>query len=326
MKKISLIAFAALVALCSCSKQSVDPFRAGVCIGYVEVGSAAGQLSVSVETANGWSISCPQEWLHFDVTAGEGNSAFTAYFTSNESDILSLRHSRVAKVAVRLHDGLVADTLYVCQHGFINDPVPVKVETDPAIRLEVDTKAVTTLEIVCCNSDGASQQDVVDWACGTADVALVDGKVYGEAEDMGFAACDYAGLDAEQEYEAFKQLIRSTLNDSANNCAQWVIGGSMYHLSMMQTGYASTPAWYPADALSDDFRSDRYAWQNNLSDVLWMKNKDYIVTYSDGQGHAWAADYVYVSASVLAKVVDAALVDAPVAGMTHKAIRITLKY
>ena len=92
----------------------------------------------------------------------------------------------------------------------------------------------------------------------------------------------------------------------------------------MQTDYAATPAWYPQTTADSRLRSDIYAWQNNLYDCAWMYKQDYISTWTDAEGNAFCADYVYASVSVFAKVESVELIK--VEGLAHKAIKVTLKY
>ena len=118
-------------------------------------------------------------------------------------------------------------------------------------------------------------------------------------------------------------LNLETENQSGND---WIVCGQMYHYSAMQVGYQNTPSWYPSNASGDEFRADRYAWQNNLYDLLWMKTQGWVETYTDADGHSWQADYVYVGASVLDKVSSVEVLSAPVQGMLHKPIEVLLKY
>ena len=103
-----------------------------------------------------------------------------------------------------------------------------------------------------------------------------------------------------------------------------MIGGQLYHFSMMQTAYPATPSWYPSDIDASEFDSDRYAWNNNLYDCLWMSERDFVTTWTSETG-SYMADYVYVSRDVLATISEVQRLD-PVYGMTHNPIKITLKY
>ena len=92
----------------------------------------------------------------------------------------------------------------------------------------------------------------------------------------------------------------------------------------MQTDYQKTPEGYPQSTADPRLMSDIYAWQNNLYDCLWMYEQDYVQTWTDDDGNSFCADYIYASVSVFTKVESVELID--VEGLTHKAIRLTLKY
>ena len=92
----------------------------------------------------------------------------------------------------------------------------------------------------------------------------------------------------------------------------------------MQTDYPSTPDWYPQTTEDPRFRSDIYAWQNNLYDSVWMYNQDFVSTYTDAEGQSYSADYIYVTGSVFAMLTSVQLLD--VEGLSHKPVKLTLKY
>lgn len=330
MKKLILILSALAVLAPSCSRDDapVSPFGAGVCIAKADVGAAAGQLSVSVETAGMWRVSSDAPWLGFDVAGGKGNGAFTVYFTSNESDITHLMKTRTARIALCLDDTMVADTLVLVQQGFISEQPSVDVKADPAVKVEIDSRAVVSRTLLCLSRTGADNISALDgWiASQNADYTVIDGSVTAADDEFNIVGCNFGELDPDTEFTTFKTVIDNTMNASFDTGADWIVAGQMYHYSMMQTGYPQTPAWYPKDAEGPEFRSDRYAWQNNLYDVLWMKNKKFLSTYTDDAFHSWCADYVYVSASVLAKVSDIEILPVPVEGMEHKPLKLTLKY
>ena len=107
--------------------------------------------------------------------------------------------------------------------------------------------------------------------------------------------------------------------------AKWVIGGSFYYLSVMEAGYPATPSWYPSDPDDEAFLADIYAQTNNLTDCIWMSLRGYNPTWTLGD-RSWRADYVYASNQVWNAAVDVRLLDAPVSGASHKAVRLTIKY
>lgn len=318
----SILAVAVLL-LVSCSKQSSEHvYKSGKCIDTHFVTSPAGSLSVLVDTKGVWRVDCDEPWVSVDVRGGIDRQAFTISWLSNESDILSLKPTRKADIVISLDDSITSDTLRIIQQGFLRSDYSVTSEEDPAISLEYIRTSPTEVSILCCSAEGSTRDAVLEWATAAADVVVLGNEVIGEAEGINIAGCDFGGLGADEEYEAFCNLISNTVNSSPEVGLDWVICGQMYHHSMMQVGYPSTPRGYE----ENDFRSDRHAWQSNMYDVVWMRQQDYVVTYTDEEGYSYSADYVYVSSSLLAKIYDVELLDCPVDGMTHNPIRITLKY
>jgi len=330
MKKLLYIFLPIAALLClSCTKvEYVDPFQSGVNIAHTMVGAGSGTLSVLVNTKGTWRVSCDQPWVEFDVKGGVDKGAFTIRYASNESDISVRRQLRKAKIVIGLDSKMVSDTITVVQQGFISGEQPGNTTADPDITVEFDQVALKQLTIFCCSMEGVeeSQKDAaLQWAKAQADICVAGKNVYGKSKDINVAGCDFAGLDQAAEYQAFKDLVDSTLNAGIGTNGKWVICGQTYHLSMMQTAYPTTPSWYPDDARNPLFDADRFAWQNNLYDMLWMKQQNYISTYSDIAGHSYQADYMYVSSTLLSNVSEVELVS-PSFGMAHKAIKLTLKY
>lgn len=313
------------VFMCACTKniEIVDPYSPGTCIGKIEIGAAAGSISVSVETSGDWRVEVADEWLKTDTKGRTGNGAFTVYYDSNESDVMTLKSGRVGKVVIRHAESKKADTLVFVQQGFYPVVADVQVVNDSAILLEYKVEEKSDVTLICCSSEG--QGDVQAWlASQTADIIVLDGVVEGAVEGLNVRGCNYAGMTAEQGYEAFRSLIQQTYNSGPDAGDDWIFAGQMYHLSAMQAGYGTTPSWYPATKDAMEFRADLYAWQNNLYDCVWMYKRDYVSTYTDADGKSYCADYVYASSSVFAKVASVELMD--VDGLSHKAIKITLKY
>lgn len=322
-KIIKSILIVAVMFLASCSKQSSELiYKSGKCIDTHFVTSPAGSLSVLVDTKGVWRVDCDEPWVSIDVRGGQDRQAFTISWLSNESDILSLKPTRKADIIIRLDESMKADTLRLIQQGFVRKDYVVTYEEDPDLTLEYVRTTPTEVSILCCSADGSTHDDVLEWATNSADIVVIGNEVIGEAEGINIAGCDFSGLGADEEYEAFCNLISNTVNSSPGAGLDWVICGQMYHYSMMQAGYPSTPTGYE----ENDFRSDRHAWQSNMYDVVWMRQQDYVVTYTDEEGYSYSADYMYVSSSLLAKIYDVELLDCPIDGMIHKPIRITLKY
>lgn len=324
MKKyIYMVLLSVLVCACTKNVEIIDPYSPGSCIGKIELGAAAGSMSVSVETSGDWRVETADEWLTIDIDGRTGNGAFTVYYESNESDVMVLKSGRVGRVAIRLAESRKVDTLVFVQQGFYPVAADVDVVSDPAIALEYKDEDKAEVSLICCSSEGES--DIMSWlAAQDADVVVLDGNVTGEVDGLNVRGCNYAGMTADEEYDAFRSLIRQTYNSAPDAGDDWVFAGQMYHLSVMQAGYDSTPSWYPATKEAMEFRADLYAWQNNLYDCVWMYKRNYVSTYTDADGRSYCADYVYVSSSVFAKVTSVELLD--VDGLSHKAIKITLKY
>lgn len=317
-----IIFISAAVVLSSCSKQSADElYQAGTCLDTHFVTAAAGNLSVLVDTEGMWRVSCDEPWISFDVAGGVDRQAFTILWESNESDILSVKTTRKADILIRLDGSMTADTLRLIQQGFVRKDYPVANSQDSKITLEFVKSEPRTVTLICCTADECDPQQLREWAEEHADLVVM-GETHIKHEGLNVIGCDYNGLSADEEYLAFTQLISDTVNSSPEAGSDWIICGPMYHCSMMQVGYPTTPESY----YKKDFRSDAHAWQNNMYDVVWMKKQDYVTTYKDEDGFSYSADYVYVSASVLAKVYDVEVLALPFDGMKHNPIRLTLKF
>lgn len=324
MKKyIYMVLLSALMCACTKHVEIIDPYSSGSCIGKIELGAAAGSMSVSVETSGDWRVETADEWLTIDTKGRTGNGAFTVYYESNESDVMTRKSGRVGKISIRHAESKKIHTLVFVQQGFYPVAADAEVVNDPAIVLEYKNDVKSEVTLICCSSEG--EGDAQAWlSAQDADIVVLDGNVTGEIDGLNVRGCNYAGMTADEEYDAFRALISQTYNSSPDAGDDWVFAGQMYHLSAMQAGYDSTPSWYPATKEAMEFRADLYAWQNNLYDCVWMYKRDYVSTYTDADGRSYCADYVYVASSVFAKVTSVELLD--VDGLSHKAIRITLKY
>lgn len=324
MKKILYMAILSVLA-CACTKnvEIVDPYSQGVRIGEILLSATQGRVTVSVETEGLWRVESDQSWLRTDVNGRNGDGAFTVYYESNESDVHALKQQRVAKVAIHLQKSMKTDTLVFVQRGLYPAESTGSVEEDPAVKIEYRIEQQKQVVLVCCNSDGTG--DAQAWTeSQNADIVVLDGVVAGQVEGLNVRGCNYAGMTEDQRYEEFRTLIQGTYNAGPLAGDNWIYAGSMYHLSAMQTDYADTPEWYPQSTEDPRLRSDIYAWQNNLYDCLWMYAQDYVQTWTDENGNSFCADYIYASVSVFSKIESVELID--VEGLTHKAIRLTLKY
>ena len=275
-------------------------------------------------------------WIRIDVPGGIGKGAFTVSYEANMSSVVDVKSSRKARVVVTSEDYAKSDTLNIIQQGFYSDIRPSAVGQSQAIVLEYVEAPAKKVDIVYCNADGVSDAEALaSWAEQFDVVACGNGFLNTEAELCGsYSVCEVDDVkivttDLQQAfaegrgYEVFKSIVDATYN-AYDSQAKWVIGGQMYHYSMMQASYPATPSWFPADIEASVFDSDRYAWNNNLYDCLWMSERDFISTWTM-EGQSYMADYVYVSRDVLATVCAVELLD-KVLGMTHNPIKITLKY
>ena len=325
----------------SCEKSGLE-IKSGNVLGNIEVSASAGQISVSVETVGRWIVyeADNASWLSFDVQGGVGKGAFTVSYQDNMSSVIDAKSSRKARIVVTSEDYAKSDTLNIIQMGFYSDIRPSEEKQSEEIVLEYVTPETRTLTIVYCSADGvkdqaalaqwAEQFDVV--ACGNGFIRPAVGSedkfAVCTVGDVNFVSADLGQVFNEgKEYEAFVNIIEETYN--AQNppskwvSPKWVIGGQLYHYSMMQIAYPGTPSWY--EDLDDlDFASDRYAWNNNLYDCLWIAEHDFVPTWTSYE-RSYMADYVYVSRDVLATICGVRKLD-KVHRMTHNPIQITIKY
>ena len=337
MKKFIYLIIIAVAAL-SCSKSGLD-IKSGNVLGEIEVAASAGSITVSVETVGRWIVyeADNVSWLSFDVQGGVGKGAFTASYEANLSSVVDAKSSRKARIVVTSEDYAKSDTLNIIQMGFYSDIRPSEVKPSGDIVLEYVTPETKTLTVVYCSAEGVTDQEALaQWAeqfdvvaCGNSFIRPAVGSedkfAVCTVGDVNFVSADLGQVFNEgKEYEAFVDIIEKTYN-AQNSPSKWVIGGQLYHFSMMQTAYPATPSsWYPSDIDASEFDSDRYAWNNNLYDCLWMSERDFVTTWTSKAG-SYMADYVYVSRDVLATISQVQKLE-PVHGMTHNPVKITLKY
>ena len=323
MNRLLTTAVLALIVAAACTKTvETDPYAPGVCVAECIVGAEEGSVSILVETEGTWHIASCAPWIQSDVDGGSGRGAFTLHYESNESDILHIRSGREGTIAILLDGSDKADSLRLVQQGFLSRISPRETGSDPAMKLEFETPTLSTKTLLVINTEGIAEAS--EWADGKADVVVKDGSITGDCGVILVVGCDLSALDAKTAYEAFRIAVDGGV--FAAGQAGWILCGTMNHYSMMQTGYPDTPSWYPKDAKGEEFRSDRYAWQNNLYDLLWMKQRGFVTTFTDGDGHKWEADYLYVSTRVLSKVTEVEIMNIPVGGMSHHPLRLTLNY
>ena len=337
MRKYIYVLIIAAAAI-SCGKSGLD-IESGNVVGEIEVSASAGRISVSVETVGRWIVyeADNVSWLSFDVQGGVGKGAFTASYEANLSSVVDAKSSRKARIVVTSEDYAKSDTLNIIQMGFYSDIRPSEVKQSEEIVLEYVTPETKTLTVVYCSAEGVTDQEALaQWAeqfdvvaCGNSFIRPAVGSedkfAVCTVGDVNFVSADLGQVFNEgKEYEAFVDIIEKTYN-AQNSPSKWVIGGQLYHFSMMQTAYPATPSsWYPSDIDASEFDSDRYAWNNNLYDCLWMSERDFVTTWTSKAG-SYMADYVYVSRDVLATISQVQKLE-PVHGMTHNPVKITLKY
>ena len=337
MKKFIYLMIIAVVVI-SCSKSGFD-IESGSVLGEIEVSASAGRVTVSVETVGRWIVyeADNASWISFDVEGGVGNGAFTASYQANLSSVVDAKSSRKARIVVTSEDYSKSDTLNIIQMGFYSDIRPSQVAPSPEIVLEYVAPETKTVTVVYCSAEGVTDQDALaQWAEQFDVVACGNGFIKPEAQSgelytvcvvdgVNFVSTDLGQSFADgKEYEDFCQIIEQTYN-AQNSPSKWVIGGQLYHYSMMQAAYASAPLWFPFDIDESVFDSDRYAWNNNLYDCLWMSVRDYVTTWTSSEEKSYMADYVYVSRDVLATISGVQKLD-KVHGMTHNPVKVTLKY
>ena len=337
MRKYIYVLIIAAAAI-SCGKSGLD-IESGNVVGEIEVSASAGRISVSVETVGRWIVyeADNVSWLSFDVQGGVGKGAFTASYEANLSSVVDAKSSRKARIVVTSEDYAKSDTLNIIQMGFYSDIRPSEVKPSGDIVLEYVTPETKTLTVVYCSAEGVTDQEALaQWAeqfdvvaCGNSFIRPAVGSedkfAVCTVGDVNFVSADLGQVFNEgKEYEAFVDIIEKTYN-AQNLPSKWVIGGQLYHFSMMQTAYPATPSsWYPSDIDASEFDSDRYAWNNNLYDCLWMSERDFVTTWTSKAG-SYMADYVYVSRDVLATISQVQKLE-PVHDMTHNPVKITLKY
>lgn len=327
IKQLSLLAAAAVAVCCTPKIEEIPAFQPGNPVAICKVGASGGEVSVLVETKGQWRLRTSDEWISTDVPGGKGMAAFTLHYASNQSDILNLRPSRIGRIAICLEDSGKADTLIVAQRGFLSPEASVAITDDPALKLEFVNPAGVEVKLLVASSEGASYSAVADWVSGYgADIRVLNGIVSNGIKGLNVLGCNYEGLDPDQRFSSFREAVLSCIGMALVQGNDWIVCGQMYHYSAMQVGYPETPSWYPDDASGSEFRADRYAWQNNFYDLLWMKDQGWVETYTDSDGHSWQADYVYVSSTMLDKVSSVEILPAPVSGMLHKPVAVVLKY
>ena len=246
MKKFIYLIIIAVAAL-SCSKSGLD-IKSGSVLGEIEVAASAGSITVSVETVGRWIVyeADNASWISFDVAGGVGNGAFTASYQANLSSVVDAKSSRKARIVVTSEDYAKSDTLNIIQMGFYSDIRPSQVTPSPEIVLEYVTPETKTMTVVYCSSEGVTDQEALaQWAeqfdvvaCGNGFIRpeVQSGELYTvcAVDGVNFVSTDLGQSFADgKEYKDFCKIIEQTYN-AQNSPSKWVLGGQLYHYSMMQ--------------------------------------------------------------------------------------------
>lgn len=154
--------------------------------------------------------------------------------------------------------------------------------------------------------------------------ALDDRGVVFSVDGLNYTVADFD--PSEDLRRQLDELLEAGYNCPGRLATEWFVVGSFYYYSMMEAGYDGMPEWFPADAMGDEFDADRYAWQNNLYDCIWMLHREWTPTYTSPDGRSWRADYLYASKSAWNLVTSVSVLEIPVTGMRHNPILFTIKY
>ena len=336
-----------IATLSSCKKEVQSEPVPGKAIGEIYVTAAPGTRSVLVKLDGLWRVRTTESWLHTDVQGREGEAAFTFSFDSNESDFVNFKPVRRGAIVIQPLATMVADTLWVVQQGIPDGKEYDSLPQDSYI--EFPQNQLKTVTVLYANVKGASapsswiSSNGADINCIIADdglsVKLSNGAdadvigritspdaVFAKAHGPSLALADF-GEEPEDEgsyYNAAVKLLSSSY-DRPEAEENWLVGGSFYYLSVMEAGYPATPSWYPENPAAPEFAADRYVQSSNLTDCVWMTQRNYTPTWTSG-GQSWRADYVYASHSLWNATVSVKVLENVPAGASHKAILIKIKF
>ena len=248
MKKFSILFLTALVVL-SCDKNSalVGP---GGALGQAYVTASAGSLSVSVETQGSWNVRVEDgfEWVKTDVFSNVGNAAFTLYYDDNVSVPGSVRRSRRASIVIATQEYGRADTLYLVQQGIVPVDYPKVTPVPGPVQIDFEQAPLKTLRILYASADGVDADAVKNWgvsqgydliACGNrflhpAETGGVGLYAITDFSGIRFLTIDLASVAENDRPAAFRQILDENYTP-ASPSGDWILGGQLYHLSMMQT-------------------------------------------------------------------------------------------
>lgn len=162
MKKILVFLTFALALAAGCTKQ--PSFANGENIGQIYLTAASGAKTVLVKLPGFWKVSTPDQWISLDVNGRGSEGAFTMYYGSNESDMVSANATRQGTVIIEDLTRMVADTLHIVQQGTPDGTEYGSTPQDSYI--EFRDSQLTRINTVYANMQGCTQ---VDRACNWID-------------------------------------------------------------------------------------------------------------------------------------------------------------
>ena len=354
MKAKFILVAATFILAVSC-QEKLKEYSPGQSLGEIVMTASEGSVSVSVDYDCLWRVHTPAEWISTDVDGRNGSAAFSFAVTSNESDATVSRYTRKAPIVLTRLDRYVSDTLWVIQRGIPDGNDYTTHITSDAIELKQQT--LTEKSVLYCNLQGLDAEVAASWLLEREEDIIA---VIWNAEDMtsftikGSPVIRHGNLmvigNAEQvaasslivNSDGLNIQVADFIEDSTQNrylqtvsfldegyntpaaSDMWLTGGSLYYLSSVESGYESTPEWYPSSLKSKHFEADIYAWTNNLIDCIWMTSPSFNPTYTSSEGKSWRADYVYASKSAWNNVTDVRILEDKT--LKHKPILIKIKY
>ena len=345
----------ALMSLMACTKDTVQ-YKAGENLGQIYLSPQSGVMSVMVSLEGLWRVKTDSGWIHLDSNGADGKAAFSFTYDENKSDMIFSKEARKADIIIQRVSQMVSDTLVVIQQGAPDGNRYVSVEKDNYIEFIVPQ--LKTVRLLYANLAGSEPQKTIswlqnvsfDWAAtydpdnyldGTSDNLLREGafavatqdimpeKVFSDelsltvtADGWNLVVANYSeSADKSEQYRQMKDLLDRGYNQPFSGDF-WIIGGSLYHLSI---SYPETPSWYPLDPADAYFDADRYAWQCNLFDSIYLTHRGFNSSFSS-DGRSWRADYAYMSSSAWNHLVAVEEVPVSESGLQHVAYVLTLKY
>lgn len=361
MKRVATFILTFLFVI-SCS-QKMDGPSSGEKIGEIYVSAQSGKKSILVNIEDRWRVESQSEWIKLDVNGRNGKGAFTLYYSSNESSISRSNPTRRGSVVVERLSANISDTLYVIQQG-IPDGVEYT-DLASGSYIEYEASEMKRMKVCYANVQGGTDENISSFINNSdADVLglILSGSnnIRSQFPSISFMNMLFVNksdvvMDSVTVSKSPVSLIMSidginyqisdffdSLPSNESRLSQainmldvaykspglgnkWVLGGSFYYNSVLESNYSNTPAWYPSNPKDSSFAADLYVQNNSLVDCVWSSSRRYNATYSF-EGKEWRADYMYASPSIWNSIIQVSLKDASVQGANHKQLEITLKY